>query len=75
MVVELGPEPRAWGTLPGGAAGDPSSEFYDNGVDDWENGRYHELIRWMDTKQANQNAIGGWVFGPPSLSGSESFSD
>lgn len=75
MVVELGPEPRAWGTLPGGAAGDPASEYYDNGIDDWEHGRYHELIRWMDSKQANRNAIGGWIFGTSTSSEKEASSD
>lgn len=62
MVVELGDEPRAWGALPGGASGDPASEFYDNELDDWENGRYHELIRWKDADEAAQKSEGSWVF-------------
>ncbi|MEM1357141.1 MAG: penicillin acylase family protein [Bacteroidota bacterium] len=60
MVVELGPQPRAWGTLPGGASGDPASPYYDNGLDDWEQGRYHELIRWKDTEEAASKASGHW---------------
>lgn len=62
MVVELGPEPRAWGNLPGGASGDAASEFYDNGLSDWENGRYHELSRWRDTEEARRKAISSWTF-------------
>jgi penicillin amidase len=62
MVVELGPAPRAWGTLPGGASGDPASEFYDNCLSDWENGRYHELIRWKDEEEATRKATSSWTF-------------
>jgi penicillin amidase len=73
MVVELGPEPRAWGTLPGGASGDPASEFYDNCLSDWENGRYHELIRWKDKEEAARKATSSWMFSPNSTTrGTES---
>lgn len=64
MVVELGPEPRAWGVLPGGASGDPGSKFYDNCLSDWENGRYHELVRWADEEEAERKAVGSWAFTP-----------
>lgn len=62
MVVELGPTPRAWGTLPGGASGNPASEFYDNCLSDWENGRYHELVRWKDEEEAARKATSSWMF-------------
>jgi len=62
MVVELGDTPRAWGTLPGGPSGDPASKFYDSGLDDWENGRYHELVRWKDEEEAGRKSTGSWVF-------------
>ena len=62
MVIELGPQPRAWGTLPGGSSGSPASEFYDNCLSDWENGRYHELTRWKDEAEAESRAVGSWVF-------------
>ncbi|MBB4080050.1 penicillin amidase [Lewinella aquimaris] len=58
MVVELGKEPRGWGALPGGASGNPGSKFYDNGFEEWEEGRYHELTRW----QQPRNPIGSWIF-------------
>ena len=62
MVVELGRHPRAWGSLPGGASGHPGSRAYDNGLDDWTNGRYHELIRWRDWEEAEVKSIGRWEF-------------
>jgi penicillin amidase len=38
MVVELGPEVRAWGTYPGGQSGNPTSERYDDRLPKWESG-------------------------------------
>ncbi|THH39809.1 penicillin acylase family protein [Neolewinella litorea] len=58
MVVELGEKPRGWGALPGGASGNPGSEFYDNGFEEWAEGRYHELTRWTRP----QDPIGSWIF-------------
>jgi penicillin amidase len=46
MVVELGPEPRAWGIFPGGSSGNPGSRFYDNAVMDWARGVYYPLHFW-----------------------------
>ncbi|MBC6993796.1 penicillin acylase family protein [Neolewinella lacunae] len=63
MVVELGPRPRAWGALPGGASGDPASIYYDFELDNWEHGRYHELVRWEDVTDAKNKANGHWAFG------------
>jgi penicillin amidase len=44
MVVEMGPEVKAWGILPGGASGNPGSRYYDIGVDDWVAGRIYPLV-------------------------------
>src|SRR3990170_3896465 len=38
MVVELGPELRAWGTYPGGQSGNPLSRRYDDRIAKWVNG-------------------------------------
>ena len=43
MVVELGPELKAWGVIPGGAEGNPGSRFYDHMVLDWAAGEYFPL--------------------------------
>jgi penicillin amidase len=58
MVIELGKKPRGWGALPGGAAGNPGSRYYDNGFEEWAEGRYHELTRWT----APVDPIGSWIF-------------
>jgi penicillin amidase len=44
MVVELGPEVKAWGIYPGGQSGNPGSKFYDDMVDDWLAGKPDELV-------------------------------
>ena len=38
MVVELGPELRAWATYPGGQSGNPASTRYDNRIAPWTRG-------------------------------------
>lgn len=43
MVVELGPEVKAWGVYPGGQSGNPGSPYYDDMVDPWRNGQLFEL--------------------------------
>jgi penicillin amidase len=58
MVVELGPEVRAWGNYPGGQSGDPGSKFYDDFVDDWAAGRSYELVFLKSADEANPAVIG-----------------
>ncbi|MCU0236875.1 MAG: penicillin acylase family protein [Acidobacteria bacterium] len=53
MVVELGPGVKAWGSLPGGAAGNPGSRFYDDGVRDWAAGRAVELLFLRSAAEAH----------------------
>ncbi|MFI5232536.1 MAG: penicillin acylase family protein [Gemmatimonadales bacterium] len=43
MVVELGPEVRAWGTYPGGQSGNPASKRYDDRLPKWEAGQLDTL--------------------------------
>lgn len=43
MVVELGPEVRAWGTYPGGQSGNPASKRYDDRLAKWEAGELDTL--------------------------------
>ena len=43
MVVELGPELRAWGTYPGGQSGNPLSRLYDDRIGQWVNGELDSL--------------------------------
>ena len=43
MIVELGPELKAWGVYPGGASGNPGSPNYDSMVEAWRMGQLYEL--------------------------------
>jgi penicillin amidase len=44
MVVELGPEVRAWGTYPGGQSGDPTSPGYRDRLASWVAGDLEPLL-------------------------------
>jgi penicillin amidase len=57
MVVELGPEVRAWGILPGGPSGNPGSPYYDNGVDDWLAGRAHPLLFLKSAEESGPDVV------------------
>jgi len=43
MVVDLGPEIRAWSTYPGGQSGNPLSARYRDRVDGWSRGELEEV--------------------------------
>jgi penicillin amidase len=43
MVVELGPEVRAWGAYPGGQSGNPASPRYDDRLPLWLKGELAAL--------------------------------
>lgn len=43
MVVEFGPQIRAWGIYPGGQSGNPGSQFYDNMMNDWLSGAMQQI--------------------------------
>jgi penicillin G amidase len=44
MVVELGPEVRAWGVYPGGQSGNPASAWFHDRVSRWAAGRLDTLL-------------------------------
>lgn len=44
MIVEMAERPKALGIYPGGQSGNPGSKYYDNFIDDWAAGKYHELL-------------------------------
>ncbi|OUS00048.1 penicillin acylase family protein [Flavobacteriales bacterium 33_180_T64] len=43
MIVEMSTPPKALGIYPGGQSGNPGSKYYDNFINDWAAGQYHEL--------------------------------
>jgi penicillin amidase len=57
MVVELGPEVKAWGNYPGGQSGNPGSKFYDNFIDDWAAGKPYELVFLKSADEANPAVV------------------
>lgn len=44
MVVELGPEVRAWGVYPGGQSGAPASPRYRDRLSKWANGQLDPIL-------------------------------
>lgn len=51
MVVDLGPEIRAWTTYPGGQSGNPFSDRYRDRVDQWSRGEL-DSVRFPRTPEA-----------------------
>jgi penicillin amidase len=44
MVVQLGPQVKGYGILPGGQSGNPGSFYYDDMLKTWQNGKLKELL-------------------------------
>jgi penicillin amidase len=61
MVVEMGPEVRAWGNYPGGQSGNPGSRFYVDRVDDWAAGRPYELVFLKSADEPHPRVAGRTV--------------
>ena len=53
MIVEMSSPPKALGIYPGGQSGNPGSPYYDNFIDDWAVGNYHELNFLQDVNETN----------------------
>ena len=52
MVVELGPEVKAWGIYPGGPSGNPGSKHYNTYVQPWAAGEYNVLHLYANAEKA-----------------------
>ena len=57
MIVEMSTPPSALGIYPGGQSGNPGSRYYDNFIDDWAKGEYHNL-HFLPNDQATEAIIG-----------------
>ncbi|MBO9202301.1 MULTISPECIES: penicillin acylase family protein [Niastella] len=56
MIVELTDKTEAWGIYPGGQSGNPGSQYYDNFIDKWSEGKYDKL--WvMDAGEAKDKRV------------------
>jgi penicillin amidase len=61
MVVELGPEVKAWGNYPGGQSGNPGSKFYEDRVEDWAAGKPCELVFLKSADEPDPRIVGRTV--------------
>lgn len=52
MIVELGPEPQAFGVYPGGQSGNPGSPYYDFQIQNWVEGKYYPLNLFSSLEEA-----------------------
>ncbi len=55
MVVELGPQVRAFGIYPGGQSGNPGSRFYGNFIPVWAKGEYLDF--GLRSKADSENVL------------------
>ncbi|WP_225035592.1 penicillin acylase family protein [Winogradskyella sp. SM1960] len=63
MIVEMTSPPTALGIYPGGQSGNPGSKYYDNFIDDWAAGEYHEL-NFLQNDTATDVIIGTQTLTP-----------
>lgn len=52
MIIQMGPEVKAWGVYPGGPSGNPGSKHYDTYVPQWAAGQYNELHLYPNADNA-----------------------
>jgi penicillin amidase len=57
MVIELGKKPKGHGVYPGGQSGNPGSQFYDNMIDTWAEGKLYELIYLQSVTEKSDKII------------------
>jgi len=48
MVVSMEEDVKAWGVYPGGQSGNPFSPHYDDLIETWTTGTYHDLLSTKD---------------------------
>jgi len=64
LVVELGPQLRAWIQIPGGNSGDPLSNLYDRFVEDWTQGKMRSVEFFRDREEAKAKSQTWITFRP-----------
>ena len=63
MIVEMTSPPTAIGIYPGGQSGNPGSKYYDNFIDDWAQGNYHQL-QFLQTDTPSEDLLGTLTLKP-----------
>jgi len=66
MIVELGPELKAWGVYPGGQSGNPGSHYYTNLLSSWANGEYYPIQFYSDGMDRSPTIMWRQVINPTS---------
>ena len=66
MIVEMSSPPKALGIYPGGQSGNPGSTYYDNFIDDWAIGKYHEL-NFLQSQTATDQIMATQILIPTKL--------
>ncbi|MBN9386354.1 MAG: penicillin acylase family protein [Chitinophagaceae bacterium] len=56
MIVELGPQVKGYGILPGGESGNPGSFFYDNSFAAWQSGKLEKLV-FLNTRDERSDQV------------------
>jgi penicillin amidase len=56
MVVQLGPQVKGYGIIPGGQSGNPGSFFYDDMLQTWKEGKLKELL-YLQSPTEKSNRI------------------
>ena len=64
LVVEMGPEIKAYGVYPGGQSGNPGSPYYDNFIDAWAKGLYYPLFFMNAAEDQKQPVLFQQYFAP-----------
>ena len=57
MIVELGPQLKAFGIYPGGQSGNPGNKFYDNMIDPWSKGELDTLLYLSNEHETSPHII------------------
>ena len=57
MVVEMGPEVRAWTTYPGGQSANPASTFYDDRIPQWSAGEVEAVLLPLAPDSLNPDSV------------------
>ncbi len=57
MVVDLNDKPLGYGIYPGGQNGNPLSNQYDNNIEMWEHGEYHEVDIYSPKETWKSNGL------------------
>ncbi len=57
MIVELGPKTEALAVFPGGQSGNPASFHYDDSLDEWVNGEYHQIDIYKSKEALKKEAL------------------